>query len=141
MALALLREPRGDRASHQDRGLEVDPDRSLHLLRAEVLEPAAGGQGGVGNQAIDIAGALHQLLGRPRLRQVGDERAMPVGSTGKRLRQSIELLCLAGAQDEHGAVTGELIGDRSTDTPGGAAEQHRLALEFHGFQPIPPDLC
>src|SRR5215208_8520134 len=72
----------------------------LHVIRAEALEPAGGGQSRVGDQAVEIPGAFQELLRGAGFRQVRNGGLVPPCATGQGAREPLALLGLAGAQNE-----------------------------------------
>ena len=121
-----------DRPGHQDRRLEVDPERPLHLLRAEVLQLPGRGQRGIGDQPVEVAGLARPASRRPRARP-GRRRSL--GAAPPRPAAS-RRACSSSSPFRELSTSlapwpASSLGDRATDSPGGAAEQHPLPLEIH----------
>ena len=124
---------RSHRLRQQHRRLEVDPQRPLHLLGAEVLHQAGAGQAGVGDQDVDVGCVGGELLGGAGLGQVRGRR--PMAFPWQLGGEALQLLGLAGAEDQHGAALGEGLGDRPPEAAGGAGQKHAAAREVHASEP------
>ncbi len=101
----------------------------MHLLGAEVGQPADAGQPGVCDEDVDVARRRGELLGGPRLGEV--RREDPVAVARQRLRLLLQRLRLAGAEQEGRAPGGEGVGDRPPEASGGAGEESGAAGKFH----------
>jgi hypothetical protein len=129
VAFAALDHRREEGAGEQHRRLEVDPHRPLHVLLAEVGEPAGPGKAGIGDEHIDPAGVGGELLGRARLGQV--RRHDAVIAVGELRRQRLECLRLASAQQQRCPALGQSRRDRPAEAAGGAGEECCAAGKFH----------
>jgi hypothetical protein len=120
---------RGERLGQHHRGLEVDPDRAGQLLRAEVLQPAGGGQPGVGEKDVDLAGVGGELQRRARLGEVGGHHPVPLsrqlGSEG------LQCLGLTSTQRQRRTSLGERLRNRPAEAASGAREECCTAGKFH----------
>lgn len=98
-------EDRDQFPGHLYRYLEVDPKRTIDLLGGEAVEPPGGGQCRVGDEDVDVARLGEQGEARARLGEVADDRPMPVSC--ERCSELVELLLLAGAQNQMCAARGD----------------------------------
>ncbi len=116
----------GERVREHDRRAQVDVEGAVDLLDGEGLQGPGGGQGGVGDEDVDVAGVRREALDGGALAEVDRQRAR-AELGGERL----EHVGAPSGQDQRGAACAQRPCDRVADAAGGAGEQHGGAGDLH----------
>ncbi len=126
----MARAPRGhalaEQAAEHHRRAQVDVQRAVDLLDAEVQERAGGGHARVGHEDVGAGGLVRQALHRVGIGEVDGEHA----AAGLR-RQRLEHVGAPAGQDERRARAGETARDRVADATRRAGDEGRAAGDVH----------